>query len=216
MKGFSKWNRAGMFCVLVVLNAAIATAQDKSERNTPRMEIFSLFSVSRDHPPNASSTGAGVVTPGWLYGYNGGCASNLTRSLDLVLEVSILGGYRNVLSGTSADSTAKREFAQTVLLLAGPQFKMRKHPLLQPFARGLMGFSYQGVTHRANYAGFAAGLGGGLDLVLLRRYAVRIIQYDFLAHTGPNGWTDYHRVSFGVVFQFGGNLESGRPADNRK
>jgi hypothetical protein len=216
MKGFSKWNRAGMFCVLVVLNAAIATAQDKSELNTPRMDIFFLFPVAHDHPPNAPLTGAGVVTPSWLYGYNGGFAANLTRSLDLVLEVSILGGHRDVLPGGRADSTATREFAQALFLLAGPQFTMRKHHLLQPFARGLMGFSYQGVTPRANYAGFAAGLGGGLDLVLLRRCAVRIIQYDFLAHTGPNGWTDYHRVSFGVVFRFGGNQESARPAGTHK
>jgi hypothetical protein len=79
-----------------------------------------------------------------------------------------------------------------------------------------MGYSHQGVTPRAHYAGFAAGLGGGLDLVLLRRCAVRIIQYDFLAHTGPNGWTDYHRVSFGIVLRFGGNLESTRPADTPK
>jgi hypothetical protein len=212
MKSFSKWNRAGMFCVLVVLNAAIATAQDKSERNTSRMDVFLLFPVAHDHAPNASTTDAGVVTPGWLYGFNGGFAVNLTRSLDLVSEVSVLGGHHNVLPGGGADSTVTREYAQSSFLLAGPQFTMRRHHLLQPFARGLMGYSRRQVTPHPGYAGFAAGLGGGLDLVLLRQLAVRIIQYDFLVHTGSNGWTNYHRVSLGVVFRFGGNLESARLA----
>jgi len=216
MKDFSKWKHSRVCCVLLVLNAAIATAQDKTDRRTPRMEVFSLFSVSRDHPPSGASTGAGVVKPGAQYGFNGGFATNLTRSFDLVIDVGILGGDRDVLSGARADSTAAKEFASTTFFLGGPQYKMRRHHLVEPFVRGLVGGSFRGFTPQHGNAGFAAGLGGGVDLVLSPSVAARIIQYDFLVHTGPNGMTDYHRVSFGVVFRFGGSPESARPADTHK
>jgi len=200
MKSFSTWKRATVFGALVVLNAALVTAQDHSERRTRGMDIFELFSAAHDHAPNAS-TDVGAANPAWLYGFNGGFSTNIHRSLDIVMEVTGLGAGRDVLPGASADSTATGQYAQTALLLVGPQFTMRRHRLLEPFARGLVGYSHRDVTPQEVNTGFAAGLGGGLDLVLSPLLAMRIIQYDFLAHTGPNGWTRCQRVSFGVVLR---------------
>jgi hypothetical protein len=71
-----------------------------------------------------------------------------------------------------------------------------------------MGFSYRHVTPHSGFAGFAAGLGSGLDLAVSPHMAVRAIQYDFLTHTGPNRWSNHHRVSFALVFRFRSKVEA--------
>ncbi len=204
-----RWIACGVFVALFVSHPAIA--QDKSGRDTARMDVFLGFSASHDRPPNALAPDSGGLTPGWLYGFDGGFATSLTRSLDLVLDVGMLGADRNLLPGTGGDSAGVRHFASTTFLLAGPQFTMRRHRLLQPFVRCLIGGSFQHVTPYKRDAGFAAGLGGGLDLALSPRWALRMIQYDFLAHTNPSGWSGYDRVSFGLVIRFraGGESDNG-------
>ncbi len=206
MKRVSRWKACGVLAALILTRAAIATAQDDSEHKTPRMDVFALFSVPHDNGSVSASTTPGNVSPGWLYGFDGGFATDVTKWLDVVAELSVLGGHRTVVSG--GDPAATRQYAQTLLFVGGPQFTLRRYRLLQPFVRGLVGGSHRHITPYDGNVGFAAGAGGGLDVALSPRLAVRAIQYDFLAHTGPGGWTDYHRIAFGFVLRFRDGQES--------
>jgi hypothetical protein len=208
VKSSSLWTACGVFGAFVVLSAAVANAQEESERRARRMDVVLGGSVSHNNAPNTSSLDYRSLRPGWLTGFTGGSARSLTRSLDLVTEVSILSGHPEARPGSENDSTAPKPHASTAFLMAGPQFTIRKHRLFQPFARALTGGSYRHVTPHRGDAGFATGLGGGLDLAVSPHMAIRAIQYDFLAHTGPNRWSNHHRVSFALVFRFRSSMEA--------
>ena len=53
--------------------------------------------------------------------------------------------------------------------------------------------------------GFAMALGGGVDVKLNDRFAIRAIQADYLRSDVFGGTTNGMRLSFGLVFRFGGN-----------
>jgi peptidoglycan-associated lipoprotein len=88
------------------------------------------------------------------------------------------------------------------------------HSPLQPFGQALIGLAHssgklvQGANPAAANAGaaFAANLGGGLDLRASRRFAVRLIEADYLLTTFDNGTNNHQnnlRVSAGMVVHFG-------------
>jgi peptidoglycan-associated lipoprotein len=84
---------------------------------------------------------------------------------------------------------------------------------VQPFGQALVGLAHssgtlvQGANPGAANAGaaFAANLGGGLDLRASRRFAVRLIEADYLLTTFDNGTNNHQnnlRVSAGMVVHF--------------
>jgi peptidoglycan-associated lipoprotein len=87
------------------------------------------------------------------------------------------------------------------------------HGPLQPFGQALVGLAHssgtlvQGSNPAAANAGaaFAANLGGGLDLRVSRRLAVRLIEADYLLTRFDNGVNDHQnnlRLSAGIVIRF--------------
>jgi hypothetical protein len=78
--------------------------------------------------------------------------------------------------------------------LGGPKFTYRRGALT-PFAHFLFG----GVFGAGDSAG-AMALGGGVDAKLNKRFAIRLVQVDYVATTlrSNNG-----RISAGIVFRFG-------------
>ena len=87
------------------------------------------------------------------------------------------------------------------------------HSPLQPFGQALIGLAHssgklvQGANPASANAGaaFAANLGGGLDLRASRRFAVRLIEADYLLTTFDNGTNNHQnnlRVSAGMVVHF--------------
>src|SRR5204863_3480887 len=84
-------------------------------------------------------------------------------------------------------------------LMAGPQLRM-SISRFEPFIQGLGGVSrLTGVTR------FSAAGGGGLDVFLNDRLAVRVLQADFFvaSYVPRNHLSDFSRISFGVVYRFG-------------
>lgn len=97
-------------------------------------------------------------------------------------------------------------------LLAGPEFKARGDRSVTPFAHALAGASlFRGFTTLTTPTGnvftfddatsLAVALGGGLDVRVRDRLAIRVFQVDYIPTFFGPGRQDNFRVSFGVVFK---------------
>ncbi len=83
--------------------------------------------------------------------------------------------------------------------LGGPEVKLHISRF-QPFVRMLFGISHESGTS------FTFASGGGLDVYLKGHFAVRALQADYYrlgANGGSSSSSDYFRLGFGVVYEFG-------------
>lgn len=116
--------------------------------------------------------------------------------------------------------------SSTYLYLFGPRFTYRRWERLTPFAESLIGAanfkftaSTVGLTNAISSTSFAAGFGGGVDYAINRRFAIRLIEADYVVTrfreisvdptTGEVGLTGQRRTqnnvraSAGFVIRFG-------------
>ena len=173
--------RRGFYATILILSAALTAAGQE----VPKAEVFGGYS--------------------WVGGnFHGGDASvtlNLNRWLGLTANVS---GHR----GTERDGpVTERQSASSFLF--GPRFKLRRKRA-EPFAYALFGgvrfsatITAPGQTLSGSDTGFNMALGGGLDVRVNDRVAVRAFQLDYLR---PHFFGESHnrgRLAAGVVFRFG-------------
>jgi hypothetical protein len=177
---------------LFLLVAASQTAFAQGGR--PRVEVFGGFSylpanVATDFPRDDS------------YGFQGSVAVNFNHWFGVVGDFG--GQYRTVTDlgpnwpGVTAE-TSVYEF------LVGPRFSLRRDRVTV-FAHALVG----GAKGNAGLAGFsdselAVGGGGGLDIALNRRIAIRAVQFDYIG-SFVDILEDNVRLGFGVVVKLGGS-----------
>jgi peptidoglycan-associated lipoprotein len=89
---------------------------------------------------------------------------------------------------------------------AGPPFFHSSHLFLQAMlgaAHGYNGLFPQGTSTRTSANSLAILAGGGLDIFVSRRVAIRVIEADYLRTALPNGSANVQndpRLSAGVVF----------------
>jgi hypothetical protein len=178
----------GLFLLAAASQAAFAQGEH------PRVEVFGGFSclpanTLTDFPRDDS------------YGFQGSVAVNLNRWFGIVGDVG--GQYRTVTDlgpnwpGVTA-TTSVYEY------LVGPRFFLKRNRITL-FAHALVG----GATGNAGLAGFsdselAVGGGGGLDINLNRRIAIRAIQFDYIG-SFVDILEDNVRLGFGVVVKLGGS-----------
>jgi Outer membrane protein beta-barrel domain len=101
--------------------------------------------------------------------------------------------------------------AQMYTYLFGPRFTFRKNERFTPFAQALLGggrLNASTATVQAGENGFAMALGGGLDITLSHRFAIRAVQAEYLMTRFANSSVvtvtqNNFRVSAGLVFRFG-------------
>jgi len=110
--------------------------------------------------------------------------------------------------GASGDSLTLSTFT------AGTRYLPRMHLVhIQPFGQVLLGLAHSSGTVVAGSkpgtanagAAFAANIGGGVDLNVNRRFAIRLIEADYLLTTVDNGSNNHQnnlRISAGVVIRF--------------
>jgi hypothetical protein len=160
----------------------------------PQYEVSGSYSFVRANPGNSFGG----------FNLNGGSA---TFSHILTDRFSVLGDFgaykfRGLPSGV--DSTM-------YTYLFGPRISLRKSNRFTPFAQALIGggrlnASSGGIDAGEN--GFAMAAGGGIDMSFHSRWAIRLVQVDYLLTRfsrvdGSSGTQNDLRISTGLVFRFG-------------
>lgn len=167
-----------LFLVSLIL-CVTASAFAQSENN-PAVEVFGGPSILRN----------GATAPNFsLYGgWQAQASFNFNRNFGLTTDFG--GQYRNVLGVR----------AQQYEYLFGPRVMLRGHRATL-FAHGLVGAN---TFHAAGASthGFAAGVGGGLDYNVGNRFAIRVIQADYLRTRLSNEWFHDARIGVGIVLKF--------------
>ncbi len=91
--------------------------------------------------------------------------------------------------------------ANTFTYQGGPRFYLRSHSRVTPFAQVLLGGAHVS-GNGGSINGFAFSAGGGLDIGLTTRLAVRP-QVDYLGIHSSGDTLNSVRASVGIVFRFG-------------
>ena len=170
------------FCAmsLVCLTFLPVMAQD-----TSKVEVFGGY------------TWAG----GNFHGWNSSVTGNVTRRFGITADFS--GQYGSELEG----SLLVKENAHSFLF--GPRYAFRGKRLT-PFVYALFGVTrfqqsatISGQRLSESDSGFSSALGGGLDIKVNERVAIRAFQIDYFR---PNFFGEAHnrgRLAFGVVLHLG-------------
>ena len=174
--------RLFLAAALVAFAAVGAAAQEA----TPKAEVFGGYAYG------------GSGSRGW----DGSVAFNANRWLGFVADFG--GQY------TSIDTPDSSERIKTHSFLFGPRLSSRRNRHVTPFAHALFGAAHNdararelGLDLHFTDNSFAVALGGGLDVRVGRRVAVRAFQLDYL-RTGFFDETQHKgRIAFGLVLRLG-------------
>lgn len=141
-------------------------------------------------------------------GANFAYTRNLNKNIGITGDISAHFNRRSqTLNGGDFESRRDQYY-----LLGGVQFKAPNKSRVTPFAHALVGVSlFKGFTENRTLAGnvftfddatsFAMAFGGGLDVQVNKRVAVRLIQADYTPTFFGPGRQDNFRLSFGIVFK---------------
>jgi hypothetical protein len=152
-------------------------------QDTPRVQVFGGYSYTRFDSPSF-----GFANPSGLNGYNFAPAFNLVRGF----------GVKAELSGQYGSNLNLRDIA------IGPQFLYPKGKAMF-FAHVLIGDarSLVRVANGEEDTARAVIAGGGMDLDITNRFAVRLFQVDYLHTTLFSAKQNNFRISTGLVYRWG-------------
>ncbi len=162
-----------LFTVILLLLSSSALGQDY-----PRMEVFGGFSYF--------SADAGTRES--FYGWQASISANFQENIGFTLDS---GGQYNTTLGITL---------QAYEFLLGPRYIMRGERFTG-FAHALFGLEHARAGGFSDTA-FAMGFGGGVDVNVSDRIAIRAFQFDYIPVTSSGVWTHDARVGAGVVFKF--------------
>jgi hypothetical protein len=163
-------------CGLFLLLTLPALAQDY-----PKAEIFGGYSYLRSGGANFN-------------GGSGSVAYNPNPWLGLLGDIGV---YHNGQVGST----------NFVTYLFGPRLSYRKSSKITPYAQFVLGgahvsSSFAGFSASAN--AFALSMGGGLEAGISPRFAVRLVQAEYLLTKNSGGTGNSARISAGLVFRWRG------------
>ena len=174
-----------------VIAVLAVVAMPAHAQNTPQVELMGGYSYLR-----ADAGGDDLSMHGWQASFT----ENLNSWFGGKAEFS--GFYANVTppSGPPEINVNAHTF------LFGPQFTARKSSSFTTFAHVLVGAirgsqGYLGISQPKT--DFAAAFGGGVDIKVHKRFALRIIQADYLVTPYLNQTQNNIRLSAGVVLRLG-------------
>ncbi len=151
-----------------------------------QFEVFGGYSYSR---------GDDSVSGGYnLNGWNSAFVTNFNSWFGIVADVS--GHYGSPFVAPLVDTQRNHTF------LFGPQFSIRAYPRVIPFAHGLFGFTHVNVGLAGIFTGNigpAYGAGGGVDVKISDRLAIRAAQVDYINIRIPGVGANNLRLSVGIV-----------------
>ncbi len=191
------------FALIAVLSSAAAFPARAQE--FPRWECFGGFSYANvGLGPQANLFGP--VSKNY-YGIHLGVNLNPYRNFSVVLTDL---GIQSRGSRIPPPFRHSNNDVVTSQALFGPELKIRSRKA-NGFAHALVGvtntrlvetdsFGTSDLVRRTN---LALGFGGGLDVNLRPRLAIRVLQADYVPTRLGGKWQNDFRVSVGVVFRFG-------------
>jgi opacity protein-like surface antigen len=138
---------------------------------------------------------------GNFHGWNSSVTANVTKRLGIVADFS--GHYGEELEGP----IVVKENAHSALF--GPRFSFGGKRAT-PFVYGLVGLTrfhqsatISGQRFSESDSGFSSAVGGGLDVRVNDRLAIRVFQIDYFRPTFFGEAHNRGRLAFGVVLHFG-------------
>jgi outer membrane immunogenic protein len=171
-----------------------------------RAQNGSLIDAGVDYNYVRSNLPAGGCGCFALNGGSAWMAFNVSRSLGIVGEIASQDASN--ISGSGADLTLTS-------FLAGPRYRRTVAGRFAPFAQALVGGAHAGGSLAPGSPGlpgsanaFAMIAGGGLDIGLTRRIALRAFEADYYLTRFDNGVNDHQnnlRIAAGVILRFGGS-----------
>jgi hypothetical protein len=186
-------------CGMLLISGVVGHAQEAAP--TPRVEVGFNYGFTRVNQ-------GGTASDFTQNGGSGYVEYNINRVVGLVAD---LGGYHNGdIDNFQIDNTA-------FTYLFGPRFNWRMKRMTL-YTQTLVGgaritASYYDPTSGARVAGnqngFAAAMGGGMDIPLSHFISVKPIQLEYLMTQDPSPFTQVNhtqnnlRYSAGVVLRFG-------------
>jgi opacity protein-like surface antigen len=170
---------------LVLFLSAPVAAQDAASSNTPQFEVFGGYSYVLADFSNDSLN---------LNGWNFSLTENVNNWLGGTADFS---GHYAQPSNTNVNAH---------MFLFGPTFALRKSKSFTGFSHVLLGGmhasrGYVGVSQPVTR--FAAAFGGGVDLNIHDKVAIRVFQADYFLTPFFGLRQDNLRLSGGIVFRLG-------------
>ena len=187
--------------LLVVLTGILYALPSVAQDDYPKGEIYGGFVVNQSEVKGADipleETGLGFIL---------GAGYNFHPNAGVVVELSQQTG---TFASPDPLFIPDIDFTQTQFLF-GPRFSARMERAT-PFVHLLLGLqnaelSVSGFPGESESA-FMWGAGGGVDINVNDRVAIRAVQVDYLTASHGDGLVDSNnlRVSFGVVIKLGGS-----------
>jgi opacity protein-like surface antigen len=175
--------------LILFVGLFFALTMSAAAQDAPKAEVFGGYSYLRANP--------GLGAPGFnLNGGSGSVAANITPMVGIVGD---FGGYYapNIYnSGLNGNILS---------YMGGPRLTLRREKL-SPFVQGLFGGVRASVSGSSSNS-FAMALGGGVDLNVTNRIAIRLVQAEYLMTrfniVGVATNQNNARISTGIVFRFG-------------
>jgi hypothetical protein len=197
---------------LVVFVVAFFGAAARADES-PRIEVFGGYSYGQLNPGGRLAEGSNAEGQHFaLSGWHVAGQTKVFKCVGLVLDLS---GY----AGTS-DVNLLAMHSRYNGFLAGPQINIRKFGRFNVFGHGLVGVARDRVylktgspADNSEITRFAGAFGGGLDIGITKRLAIRAFEADYLLNSFPNvnnlgqsvaAHQSNVRLSAGMVFRFGG------------
>lgn len=176
-------------------SALTLRAQVPASRSPHEVDLAVTWNAQRNHLTNGTSF--------WRQGGALELSAEVTHGFGAAINIS--GSHVSNINGTGVSLT-------TINTTFGPRYTWASHSgKLALFGQGLIGESHglDGVFpspqgSQAEFNTFALQTGGGLDLRLRSRFAVRPIQVDWVRTQYPNGATNVQndlRLSAGIVLR---------------
>ena len=213
---------------LILLTTGVAAAQD-----VPAIEVFGGYSMLKLGMSNDDINmiqddiydvdgGWNVIASSFMLnrGANGSVAFNINEHFGIAGDVRYNQG--DLLEGTfGLNSPEFPMIVQTpfvirmknVSALAGPRFSLRNEYATM-FVHALAGLDYwrlngkfavagEDYSTSANNSGFGVAVGGGFDVNVNEKIAVRVIQADYYLTRHMERRLNNVNLSFGIVFKIG-------------
>jgi opacity protein-like surface antigen len=162
--------------ILLAAILLVASAPGYAQDEIPRFEVAGMFNLLR--------ADIDVLGNQTMYGYGAGAQVNANEYFSLVAEWSAAHGSSGPTeifqSGTTYEIPLVDTRVQTIL--AGPRLYRRKRAL-NMFAHLLVGAGTNKIDYNfGSYTKwqFAFALGGGVDVNVGKRFAIRLAQFDWL------------------------------------